>query len=260
MAYAVIPHIDQARAERYSVLSNALSFNPYRRLPNLDKILPLPPADLPPWDGTRDSLLNAAMGVTFTAQVPVEVPRPPGNRHFVDPAYRLRKTAETTDTLTAPFAGYWQPLVDGMAVKGRPPALYEKGERFLPVYSQGGSETKPLIGVIWAYHITVRNSEYEVDPVAVPGLTRKVPPPAKPMACRSHETCPLGGIWQPWVSDTHPLQSIVNQPWRQVFRLKGQPFPQPRRDWLLDLDENDVTWHLMEQTAPGMVAGTGAKK
>lgn len=256
-AWMVVPHVDQARAERYAVLDNALSFNPYRRLPNLDKILPLPPADLPPWDGTRESLLNAAMGVTFSVDVPTEVPRPPGDRHFVDPAYRLRKTAETTKALVAPFAGYWEPLVDGTGARGRSPALYEKGERFLPVYAQVRQESKLLTGVVWAYHVTVRNSEYEVDPVAVPGLTRKVPVPSKRVTCRSHDTCSLGGIWQPWVSDTHPLQSIVNQPWRQVFRLKGQPFPQPKRDWLLDLDEKDVTWHLMEQTGPGMVSKDG---
>jgi len=57
------PHIDKARALRYGVLGDALGFNPNRRFPNLDKILPLPPADLPPWDGQRKSLLDAAMGV-----------------------------------------------------------------------------------------------------------------------------------------------------------------------------------------------------
>lgn len=57
------PYVDKARGERYRMLSNALGFNPNRRFPNLDKILPLPPADLPPWDGQRKSLLDAAMGV-----------------------------------------------------------------------------------------------------------------------------------------------------------------------------------------------------
>lgn len=39
--------IDKARAERYSLLSDALQRNPDLRFPNLDKILPLPPANLP---------------------------------------------------------------------------------------------------------------------------------------------------------------------------------------------------------------------
>ncbi|WP_100427751.1 tetratricopeptide repeat protein [Janthinobacterium sp. 67] len=63
LADMLAPYVDKARGERYRMLSNALGFNPNRRFPNLDKILPLPPADLPPWDGQRKSLLDAAMGV-----------------------------------------------------------------------------------------------------------------------------------------------------------------------------------------------------
>lgn len=59
------PHIDKARGERYRVFSNELSFNPDNRFPNLDMMLPLPPADLPPWNGDRDTLLAAAMGVSL---------------------------------------------------------------------------------------------------------------------------------------------------------------------------------------------------
>ncbi|MRV76297.1 hypothetical protein GJ700_31765 [Duganella sp. FT92W] len=256
--YHMLPAaIDKARAKRYVKLSDALGFDHRRRFPNLDKMLPLPPADLPPWDGTRDSLLNAVMGVTFSPALPPETPRPAGDRYFVDPAYRLRKTAETTNAQKAPFGGYWQPLVNGQAVKDRPPALYEKNEPFPVMYVPGEYASKPLTDVTWVYHITIRNTEYEVDPIALPGLTRTVPRPAKPVTHRSHEVCTVGGIWQPWVPESHPLQAIVNQPWRQVFLLKGQPFPQPRRDWLLELDEKDLTWHLMEQSGPGMVPKIG---
>ncbi len=93
----------KARGTRYRTLSKALSFNPDRRFPNLDKVLPLPPAELPPWNGDRDTL--------------------------------------------------------------------------------------------------------------------------------HHE---------------HPLREIVNQHWRQAWLLAGQAFPQPQRDWLLDLPERDVAWHLMD--------------
>lgn len=62
---AVVPYIDKARAARYGVPSNELDFNPSARFPNLDKVVPLPPADLPPWNGDRDTLLAAAMGVTL---------------------------------------------------------------------------------------------------------------------------------------------------------------------------------------------------
>ena len=44
---------DRARAERYSVLADRLERDPDLRLPNLDKMVPLPPAKLPKWDGKR---------------------------------------------------------------------------------------------------------------------------------------------------------------------------------------------------------------
>ena len=52
--------IDEERSARYRVLIEALYRNPDLRLPNLDKILPLPPARLPAWDGTPESLIKAA--------------------------------------------------------------------------------------------------------------------------------------------------------------------------------------------------------
>ena len=47
-AEMLAPHLDTARADRYVELASALRFNPARRFPNLDKVLPLPPAPLPP--------------------------------------------------------------------------------------------------------------------------------------------------------------------------------------------------------------------
>lgn len=60
------PHgIDQARADRYWALGKALAHNPDLRLPNLDKILPLPPAKLPQWNGKPADLINAAKPVIY---------------------------------------------------------------------------------------------------------------------------------------------------------------------------------------------------
>jgi hypothetical protein len=50
--------VDRVRAKRYGLLNDILRNNPDLRFPNLDKILPLPPAELPPWDGKRASLIN----------------------------------------------------------------------------------------------------------------------------------------------------------------------------------------------------------
>lgn len=52
--------MDVARAQRYSVLGDALWRNPDLRFPSLDEVLPLPPAQLPQWNGDRQTLIDAA--------------------------------------------------------------------------------------------------------------------------------------------------------------------------------------------------------
>lgn len=61
----LVGHIDKARAERYSKLGDALeSYQGRLKLPNLDKVLPLPPAPLPKWDGKIQTLIDGAKPVT----------------------------------------------------------------------------------------------------------------------------------------------------------------------------------------------------
>lgn len=57
------PFVDHDRERRYQVFGKALRDNPDLRFPNLDKVLPLPPAKLPYWDGDEDHLLDAAKEV-----------------------------------------------------------------------------------------------------------------------------------------------------------------------------------------------------
>ena len=67
----LVGHIDKARAERYSKIGDALEFYRGRlKLPNLDKVLPLPPAPLPKWDGDEDTLINAAKAVAPPPEPP----------------------------------------------------------------------------------------------------------------------------------------------------------------------------------------------
>lgn len=47
---------DAERENRYSEIREALELNPDLRLKLLDKVLPLPPAELPPWNGVRDAI------------------------------------------------------------------------------------------------------------------------------------------------------------------------------------------------------------
>jgi hypothetical protein len=47
---------DPERERRYQEIDNALELNPDLRLKLLDKVLPLPPAELPPWNGVNDAI------------------------------------------------------------------------------------------------------------------------------------------------------------------------------------------------------------
>lgn len=47
---------DAERKARYKIIKTALELNPDLRLKRLDKVLPLPPAELPPWDGVQDAI------------------------------------------------------------------------------------------------------------------------------------------------------------------------------------------------------------
>src|SRR5450830_1057928 len=64
LADMLVPHLDKARSERYGILNDALDSNPLLRFPNLDKVIPLPPAPLPPWNGDKTILIDAAKGTT----------------------------------------------------------------------------------------------------------------------------------------------------------------------------------------------------
>jgi TPR repeat protein len=53
--------IDKARSERYSKIGDMLEHYQGRlKLPNLDKVLPLPPAPLPKWNGDVKALIDTA--------------------------------------------------------------------------------------------------------------------------------------------------------------------------------------------------------
>ena len=51
----------------------------------------------------------------------------------------------------------------------------------------------------------------------------------------------------------HPLRHAVNQPWRQAWLTEGERFPDPQRDWLLPLDPDELTWHLLDDEIPNLL-------
>lgn len=252
-----VPFIDKARGQRYAMLRDALSFNPDRRLPNLDKILPIPPAPLPPWDGTRESLLAAAMAVVPEpgTPAPTEAARRKG-RYFLDSAYVFRPIKETTDSLQAPVAGYWQPTAPGEAPEVRAflaagaPGLYGKGERFEQPRLPNDMGSKAIVGVIWQRVLTVHNDGGAVAPRTALRLSRQVARLAPAVEYASNKACPITGTWQPWLAPDHPLEQEVNQAWRQRWLTARQAFPDPKRDWMLPLESADLKWHLLETETP----------
>jgi len=252
-----VPFIDKARGQRYAMLRDALSFNPDRRFPNLDKILPLPPAPLPPWDGTRESLLAAAMAVVPEpgTPAPTEAARRKG-RYFLDSAYVFRPIKETTDAVQAPVAGFWQPTAPQEApevrafLAGIAPGLYGKGEAFEQPRLPNDMGSKAIAGVIWQRVLTVRNDGGAVAPRTALRLSRQVARLAPAVECVSDKACPITGTWQPWLAPGHPLEQEVNQAWRQRWLSAGQAFPEPKRDWMLPLESADLKWHLLEAETP----------
>ena len=249
LANMFTPYIDKARGVRYGLLGDALGFNPNRRFPNLDKILPLPPADLPPWDGQRKSLLDAAMGVS----PPPAIPKPSAasllqEPYFLDADYALRPTGLHSDAASAPFSAYWQPA-PGQGLT-QPARLVHAGVAFRHFDVPDAAGTSRYGSVTWERCLTIRHNHGAVEPRAARGLLREVARPEPWLSCACAQACPVSGVWQPWLAPDHPLQANVNQYWRQTWLTRGAPFPQPRRDWLLDLPDDEVTWHLMDASLP----------
>jgi len=252
LANMYTPFVDKARGLRYRMLSEALDFNPDRRFPNLDKILPLPPAVIPHWDGKKETLLAIAMGVTPPPAdpIPSAASQSSGRKHL-ESTYRLKATAESSAAAHAPFAGYWRPTAHNQPQHIRaqlekvPPGLYQRAEAFA-LFQDAHSDSRQFIpDVIWEYFLTIRHDHGAVAPHAPPALIRDLPRSEPFVSCAAGTVCPTSGVWQPWLPDDHPLRASVNQHWRQAWLSAGQEFPQPTRDWLLALDKRDLTWHLM---------------
>lgn len=260
LADMIVPHLDKARSERYVVLHNALNLNPLLRFPNLDKVLPLPPATLPPWDGDKQTLIDAAKGVTPRLLEPKAstVSKQQG-RQYLDAAYGLRPGDDRTTEAQAPFAGYWQasapnePAQVQAWLAGIAPGLYRPGEAFdLPRYPQEMG-SRAIQGLVWHHFLTIGHNHGAVEPLAAAGMAREIVPVEVRRACDARTPCPATGTWQPWLPPEHPLRQAVNQPWRQAWVGAGQAFPPLHDDSHIQLDPNDLTWHLLDSAEPKLV-------
>ena len=121
---------DPIREDRYFAIAEYLRHHPDTRLPNLDRVLPLPPAKLPTWDGEVESLIKAAQAVRETPRLPAtpnanapgRAHMPAGHSLFIHPDRRdwaaqpimghhdiLSEPGVSTGLAMASFDGYYQP-------------------------------------------------------------------------------------------------------------------------------------------------------
>ena len=253
LADMLVPYLDKARSERYVVLHNALNLNPLLRFPNLDKVLPLPPSPLPPWDGDKQTLIDAAKGVTPRPSEPqASTASQRQGRQHLDAAYDLRPSDDKTTETEAPFAGYWQATAPAELAQLQtwlaeiPPGLYQPGEAFdVPRYPQEMGR-RAIQGVVWQRFLTVRHNHGTVEPLAADGMARDIVRPEPQRSCDARTPCPATGTWQPWLPLEHPLRHAVNQSWRQAWVRAGEAFPGLHNDDHLQIDPDLLKWHLLD--------------
>jgi len=259
------PAADPAREERYRLLSDALYRNPELRFPNLDKVLPLPPARLPMWDGKRETLLNAAKAVE---PVPPPLPKPAPNpasqrtgRAHIPEGFTLPEQAQVEvpaqyETTAAPVGGYWIARLMRHADErhiawdeAQVPMHYKKNELF----DRSRTGLRPEDGRIQFHYLgdpVAAKAQHDLlneHPLVARGLARYGDVPEPPMLCKGNATCPQTGVWSARVPDDHPMAALFNQWHRQAYVMKGQPFPDPKAQHL-DITARAVTWQWWNQT------------
>jgi hypothetical protein len=266
--------IDRSRSERYKALADALYTNPDLRFPNLDKVLPLPPARLPIWDGKKESLIKAAKAVVPTPPpLPKPAPSPAseltGKAHIPEgwmlperPAIKLEPQYETT---SAPEAGYWiarlmhhseDRHVEWEAAQR--PLYYAKNERF--------DSTRPGLldsdGRIRFHYMgeLVPTPAPDLSPLAFEhpliarGIARYGDLPEPPLLCKGHTTCRQSGVWEGRVAADHVHAAGFNQWHRQAYVQEGQGFPDPQVLYL-DIAPREVLWRWLAQANAGDPTG-----
>jgi uncharacterized protein len=249
----LVGHIDKARAQRYSKLGDALEFYQGRlKLPNLDKVLPLPPTPLPKWDGNVQTLIDGAKAVTPSLKDQPSAAALQG-REFIASGYTVLPLAQSslavTGSQTVPLNGYWialygatsTPKNELIPARGNTPERYEAGERFeAPLMNWLSADQ-----VQWHY----LGEPYPVSPVREDflkialhaGWLRQVPDLPSPLQCDGLQQCPRTGIWEGRITSDHPMATLYNRWNQQAFLEKGQAFPQPGERFV-DVAIDEVQW------------------
>ncbi|MDR6740104.1 hypothetical protein J2X56_002118 [Herbaspirillum sp. 1173] len=253
--------IDKAREDRYRIFSDALQRNPDLRFPNLDKVLPLPPAKLPMWNGDRKTLLEAARAILqkpagLTPPIPDPAWLRTGRARIPDgqqlPTHPQRQIAPQFETTAAPETGYWQArLMRPITERHRTwnaeqlPLRYEQGELF--DRSRAGLQDED--GRIQFHYLgmpvdLLAPPQVVEDPRVRRRVARYAEIPQTERRYRSHSPCPHSGIWRPYLPEDHPKHQSFNRWDRQVYLRKGMPFPDVIRQ-RPGISEKDLLWQWL---------------
>ncbi len=253
--------IDKARAQRYREIIRYLDwYGPRYKLPNLDKVIPLPPAELPYWDGNRDTLIDAAKGI-----IPLPPPPKPHpgtsktGRVHVPEGHTLGEPRHSLQghNSKANADGYWQPRVPEMFAFGNAAFVNQIDPQ---VYARGQlleSHVELVPGTRWQYlsrpELDSINWQYLGEAVPIPkrgqpllvrlGLARSAEP-AEALKCNGLRSCPKTGIWMASVAIEHPLARSFNRWDRQAYVQEGGSFPDPMASHL-EIDARDVRWTFL---------------
>lgn len=246
-------YVDTSRAERYSKIGDALEhYGDRLKLPNLDKVLPLPPADLPKWDGNVKTLIDAAKAVT-----PPPKPHPGASlegREHVPERHGVLSLEESTDAVTGdttvPKTGYWLATygLSSMAkselrfARNGRPERYRVGERF----------EAPMLAwltpdlVQWHFLGDARpvppSRDVFMKQLVDTGRLRQIPASSfTTESCHGLQHCPKTGIWEGRIDGNHPLAALYNVWHQQAYAEQGQRFPTPIERFL-DIAAEHVRW------------------
>jgi hypothetical protein len=221
------------------------------KLPNLDKVVPLPPAPLPKWDGNAKTLIDAAKAVA-------PPPRPQQGaalqgREVIPQGHAVLPLEQSSLSILAnqlvPYSGYWIALYGPasaaktqlMAARKGTAERYEAGERFEPASFDWLTADQ----VQWhylgeAYALPPQRDDFLMHMVEA-GLLREVPQLDKSLRCGGAQTCAKTGVWEARVASDHPLASLYNGWDRQAFVEEGRAFPHPS-ERIIDIGSEDVHW------------------
>ncbi len=252
------------RADRYHALAGALYTNPDLRFPNLDKVLPLPPARLPMWDGKDESLINAAKGVVPTPPpVPASASNPApqrSGRAYIPDGQALPERPQVDvlaqfESTRAPETGYWIARLMHVATEGHQiwnatqlPMRYVAGELF----DRSRPGLRPEDGRIQFHYlgqlVAMAPTQEIADehPLVARGIARYGELPDPIQQCKGNSACPETGIWRARVPEDHPLSAVFNQWHRQAYVERGKAFPNPKAQHL-EIDARAVTWRYLAQ-------------